>query len=84
MIIGFSVNVGRNCVLFDYGHDGKGEPSQAKASRISAYLIDHGEVFLENRSKPISAETPKIVFGNMPNDDGNLLLTEEQANLIRK
>nr|WP_224743930.1 DNA methyltransferase [Lysobacter sp. CW239] len=78
VIIGFSAqaNAGPK-LLFDYAKP-DGEPSVTEASRINAYLADAVEVLLKKRSKPLQATTPAISFGSMANDDGNLLLSDEQ------
>ncbi len=52
------------------------------AKNINAYLVDAPDVFITNRSVPIS-NVPAMAFGNMPRDDGQLLLTEiERDKLI--
>jgi len=53
-----------------------------EVSNINPYLTQGKSVYINRTSKPISDLIP-IVFGNMPNDGGNLLLTaEEKDNLI--
>ena len=42
-----------------------------KVNNINAYLISAPNVFILSRNKPIY-ETPKMDFGNMPNDSGFL------------
>lgn len=49
------------------------------ASNISPYLIDTKTIFIKRTSSPIS-NFPTAVFGNMPNDGGNLLLNEIEKN----
>lgn len=41
---------------------------------INAYLLDANDVFISGRSKPLS-EFPIMLFGNMPNDGGNLIFS---------
>jgi hypothetical protein len=48
---------------------------------INAYLLDMPNYFVKDESKPING-MPAIFFGNMPNDGGSLLLTEEEKNKI--
>lgn len=51
---------------------------------ISPYLSNTPNVFITRKSKPLSDLNP-IVFGSMPNDGGNLILsTLEKENLINK
>jgi hypothetical protein len=49
---------------------------------ISPYLVEDADRVLSNRAEPISP-VPEMMFGNMPNDDGNFLLADsEKDNLI--
>lgn len=55
-----------------------------KAGNINAYLVDAPNVFIQSSRKPISNVEP-MVFGSMPNDGGNLILSpEEKGTLIKK
>lgn len=55
-----------------------------KADNINAYLVDAPNVFIQSSRKPISDVEP-MVFGSMPNDGGNLILSpEEKETLITK
>ena len=54
-----------------------------EAKNINAYLLDAPNVFIENRKKPLCNVT-EIVFGNMPNDDGNFILAEEEVDDFKK
>lgn len=76
VIIGFAsfdISIKR---LFDYD-DIKGEAHEIIAKNINPYLIDFKDLFIKSISKPI-CNVPDIVFGNMPNDDGNFLFTKEE------
>ncbi|MCX7098650.1 MAG: hypothetical protein NTV43_12190 [Methylococcales bacterium] len=73
-----------NCRLFDYGDNIKGEPTEIKATQINPYLVDAPTVLVEKRRKPLNPNVPEMVFGNMPNDGGHLLLSQEEADTIRK
>ena len=72
------------CRLFDYGDDIAGEPIEIQAKQINPYLVDAPTVFIDKRRKPLCTGVPEMVFGNMPNDGGYLLLTAEQAEVIRQ
>ncbi len=51
---------------------------------ISPYLIEGNDRVLQTRGKPVS-DVAEMRFGSMPNDDGNLLLTdEERGQLLRE
>ena len=50
---------------------------------INPYLINLPNVFIEKKSNPIS-NIPKMSFGSMANDGGNLFLTSEEKALIQE
>ena len=78
VIIGFANYDTPNKSIFDY-EDIKGEAHEIKAKNINPYLVDAKDVFIEKRSKSI-CNVPEILFGNMPNDGGNFLFTDEEKN----
>ena len=54
------------------------------AKNINPYLLDFANVIIFGKNKPIS-RLPEISFGNMPNDNGFLLMNEdERIDLIIK
>ena len=53
------------------------------ANNINAYLADSNVNFITKRGKPIS-DVPEISFGSMPNDGGNLVLSEEERQKLLK
>lgn len=48
------------------------------ATRINPYLADAPNLWIGRRSNPLSTELPKLGFGSMPNDKGNLILTDDE------
>lgn len=48
-----------------------------EAKNINAYLLDTADIIVAGRSKPLS-NFPEMLFGNMPNDGGNLLFEENE------
>lgn len=48
---------------------------------VSPYLVEGDNIFISSRNKPIS-DLPPMNFGNMPNDGGHLLLSQEEYNAI--
>jgi hypothetical protein len=75
VIIGFARIASDARRLFSYDDIG-GDPHESVVGNINAYLVDGPNVFLPNRSTPIS-NAPAMRYGSMPRDDGNLLLTAE-------
>lgn len=53
------------------------EPVEHEANQINAYLLDAPEVFIQSRSEPICA-VQEMVFGNMANDGGGLIIEDEE------
>src|SRR5699024_2402958 len=49
----------------------------------NGYLHHAPNVFIENRRTPLS-EVPKMKFGSMPNDGGNLILSPEERDELIK
>ena len=77
VIIGFAqVEPPATRRLFDYAGP-RAQPQERAAANINAYLLDAPNVLVMPRSTPL-ADVPPMVFGSMPNDGGNLLLTEEE------
>jgi hypothetical protein len=82
VIIGFGSQDKAGKVIYDYESNGK-KVTANKASHISPYLVQGSDATLENREKPVGS-VPEIQFGNMPNDNGNFLLTDaEKTDFLR-
>ena len=54
-----------------------------ECNNINPYLVDAPTEFISARSSPI-CDVPKMKFGNMPRDGGNLILTPEEKDLFIK
>ena len=81
VIVGFAAFDAEKKRLFEYA-DIQGQPHEISVENINPYLVDAPpDVLLDKRRTPISRNAPPIVFGSMPNDGGNLLLsaTEREA-----
>jgi len=76
VIIGFANfdTVGK--LIFEYDNV-KGEAHELKARNINPYLVDAKDNFISKRRTPISS-VPEISFGNMPNDGGNFLMSDDE------
>lgn len=76
VIIGFALYDTDHKTIYDYSElDGK--PHALSARNINPYLVDAPDVVLLSRRTP-TCPVPEIVFGSMPNDGGNLLLSPEK------
>ncbi len=83
VIVGFGNFDIDNKRIFEYENINK-EPHEKKAKNINPYLVEGDDIIIEKRSKPL-CEVPKMSFGNMPLDGGNLLLSdEEKEEFIKK
>lgn len=75
VIIGFSQRPRSQRTLIEYEGD---TVKIQSVTAINPYLIEgEGEVLLKRQS-PLSPETPKASFGNMPNDGGHFLLDDRE------
>lgn len=71
--------------LYSYD-DLDGTPVESSHGVLTAYLFDGGglanrHLVVVETTRPITA-VPKIVFGNMPNDDGHLILSREDRDAL--
>ncbi|MGD1004387.1 MAG: DNA methyltransferase [Methanoregulaceae archaeon] len=76
VIIGFAMFDRKKKYLYDYS-DPFGDPFEIDAKNINPYLIDYSNLIIKTRKKPIS-DVPIIKKGNIPVDDGKLLMTDEE------
>jgi len=79
-----------HCVIIGFSYADKtdktiylNDAQEIKAKNINPYLIDAPDVFIESRKKPI-CNVKEMVFGSMPNDGGNFILSEDEAAEIIK
>lgn len=79
VIVGFSNHNNDKKILFDTSNQTN------KVDNINGYLVDAPNVFIENRTQPIS-NVNKMVFGSMPNDGGFLsnYSDEEKNNIVQR
>jgi len=71
VIVGFSYQKQSENLLF------LNETQVSNCKNINGYLVNAENVFIESRKKPLCS-VPEMVFGSMPNDGGNLILSEEE------
>ena len=76
IIVGFACFDTEKKYLYEYENI-KSEPKEKEVKHINAYLVEGGDVFVENRSKPI-CDVPEMIFGNMANDGGNLIIEDNE------
>ena len=76
VIIGFSLLNPSNKVIYD-------GDNVTRARNISPYLWDAPNVFLKNRATPI-CNVPEMNYGNMPNDGGYFIFTQEEKDKFIK
>ena len=80
VIIGFGLHGRSDKIIFDYDTP-QSEPHAMKASNINPYLVEGGDLALQNRRQPICSVLP-CGFGSMPNDGGHLLLTKQEMDAL--
>lgn len=76
VIIGFAAFDNNHKLLYEYNNP-KSEAHELKVKNINPYLVEGNDITILKRSYPI-CDVPEISFGSMPNDDGNLLLSDEE------
>ena len=76
VIIGFGIENQPRKRLYEYGSD-DGHVTVTEVLNISPYLLPGNDVAILKRERPLCGQ-PEIVFGSMPNDDGQLILTSEE------
>jgi hypothetical protein len=76
VIVGFANFDTNKKVLFEYDNI-KGDAHETSAKNINPYLVDAKDILIQKESNPI-CQVPKMSFGNMPLDGGNLLFSDEE------
>ena len=82
VIIGFANFDIPEKLIFEYENI-KGEAHEIKVKNINPYLVEGKDIVILSRKTPI-CNVPKIVFGSMPNDNGNLLLSKQEYEDYKK
>ncbi len=54
------------------------------AENINAYLVDGEDIFVESRPNHLQDFVPKMCFGSMPNDGGNLIIEVNELETFLK
>ena len=54
------------------------------ASNITAYLVEGENHYVTSSRKPLTDSLPLMLTGSVPNDDGNLILSQEEASELTK
>lgn len=75
VIIGFARSSATRRLFDDSMPAGRRERA---VDSINGYLVDGPKVFAHKRSTPLSARLPEATFGNMPRDNGNLIVEPHQ------
>ena len=86
-------SAGVHCVIIGFGHVEEkqkrlfeyetptSDPAELRVKEINGYLVPAGKVLVRSRRDPI-CDVPRMSFGNMPNDGGSLLLTDDEKNAL--
>ena len=78
VIIGFTKSHEGKPRLFNYPDVYGDAIEELVKGSINAYLVDGPNVLVEKRSTPLSPVITPAVFGNMPRDDGNLIIESDE------
>lgn len=83
VIIGFNINNKvKNKKIFDYRNISS-DPEEISVDKINPYLLPGESIFISKLSKQFS-NYPEMNFGNMPNDNGNFLISQDEYELIKR
>lgn len=82
VIVGFGLMLPTTSYIYEMS-EARSDVAKIAVKRINPYLVDAPTIFIDKRRKPISASAPEMVFGNMPNDGGHLLLSEAECEAIK-
>ena len=78
VIVGFDGRASGKKTLYEYD-PASGESHSIRVDKINPSNFVGGEVeTVGSRSQPICADAPKMIFGSMPNDGGNLLFSDSE------
>lgn len=84
VIICFSKKPRSKKYIYDYA-DVSSEPLRLKAKNINCYLVDGENLIVKGKPNRLDVDnTPYAAIGNMPNDNKNLILTEEEKDYFNK
>lgn len=67
--------------LYDYATP-TSDPVEVKVEQINPYLVDGPDIVIRKARVPIS-ERPTMRCGNKPSDGGNLIMSADEANMIK-
>lgn len=82
VIVGFASFDTTNKRIFEY-EDIKSDAHEKVVKNINPYLVEGDDIVVTKRNKPL-LNNPSMLLGNMPNDGGFLMLTnEEKIELIQ-
>jgi hypothetical protein len=76
VIIGFGPGAPAIRKLWEHSGDSN-DSTCTEVGNINPYLVEGPDILLQSRERPVSG-VPEMVFGNMPNDNGNLILSEDE------
>ena len=75
VIIGFAQFDVDEKYIYEY-HNASSDAHEIKVKNINPYLVEGNDIVILKRNTPVSDVHP-ISFGSMPNDGGNLLLSDD-------
>lgn len=78
VITGFDKATVPTAVLFSYTTLTSDPIAVAVTHQINPYLIDAPIIFVEQRRDPVASDLPPMVFGNMPRDEGHLIVEPDE------
>jgi hypothetical protein len=81
VIIGFTHTQG-SATIYDYATPEALLPHMAVVKSLNGYLTEGPTITVSPRRAPLNLWLPNVVYGNMPRDDGNLLIEPDQYDTV--
>jgi len=82
VIVGFGNFDAKHKKIYEYENI-KDDAHEKNVKNINPYLVEGDDIVVLSRSKPL-VDVPKMSFGNMPLDGGNLLIADEEIEAFLK
>lgn len=83
VIVGFTRDFKAPSTLFTYPNGGTKPAEAVGAGNINPYLVDAVDVIVEQTRRPVFAALRPAAFGNMPRDDGNLVVEPDELDAVK-
>jgi type II restriction/modification system DNA methylase subunit YeeA len=81
VIVGFALFDTKEKFLFEYENISDSNAIRKDVKQINPYLVDAESILITKKTSPI-CNVPAMSYGNMANDGGHLVLSDDEKNLL--